>query len=66
MNCGFEDVIVLDEVWNSVMCGSKKSPDAIKMELILQEYTKLRTPDAESICDLALNNYSIRLLAYYS
>jgi kynurenine 3-monooxygenase len=62
MNCGFEDVIVLDEVWNNVMSGNKNAPDSIQMELILQDYTKLRTIDAESICNLALNNYSTTLI----
>jgi kynurenine 3-monooxygenase len=56
MNCGFEDVLVLDEVWTKLV-GSKKFPDSETLEQILTTYSKTRNPDAEAMCDLALYNY---------
>jgi len=48
MNCGMEDVLVLDEMF-------KKYPnDRLKA---FQEYSKHRNPDAEAMCDLAMYNY---------
>jgi kynurenine 3-monooxygenase len=48
MNCGFEDCRVL----NSLI--DKHSED---WSAILNEYQQLRKPDADAICDLALNNF---------
>ncbi|KAJ3293844.1 hypothetical protein HDU79_011873 [Rhizoclosmatium sp. JEL0117] len=61
MNCGFEDCLVLDEIFDRVLgkrgsAGSAK-PSAEKVAKALEEYSELRNPDAEAICDLALNNY---------
>merc|ERR1712156_166195 len=48
MNCGMEDVLVLDEMF-------KKYPeDRLK---VFEEYSKHRNPDAEAMCDLAMYNY---------
>jgi kynurenine 3-monooxygenase len=56
MNCGFEDVLVLDEIWGRHV-GKQGTPDAQQLESILKEYTDFRNPDAEAMCDLALHNY---------
>ena len=48
MNCGFEDCSVL----NSLI--DKHNDNWIK---ILSDYQALRKPDADAICDLALNNF---------
>lgn len=48
MNCGFEDCSVL----NSLI--DKHNEDWVT---ILDEYQTLRKPDADAICDLALNNF---------
>jgi kynurenine 3-monooxygenase len=49
MNCGFQDVLVLDQLLD-------KHKDNI--EASFEEYTKTRNPDAEAICDLAIHNYT--------
>ena len=54
MNCGFEDILVLDEIFSRYTTGI---PSLETMEQILQEYTKIRHPDAGAICELALQNY---------
>ena len=54
MNCGFEDILVLDEIF-SKYCNGNPSPQ--EMQQILDEYTITRQPDAEAICELALHNY---------
>jgi len=48
MNCGFQDVLVLDELL-------EKHQDNIHKAFA--EYTLTRNPDAEAICDLAIHNY---------
>lgn len=48
MNCGMEDVCVLDEQLALYPLDRKQAFD---------EYSKLRNPDAEAICDLAMYNY---------
>ena len=67
MNCGFEDVLVLDEIFQKYLGPRPVSPspeyvaverpNAEVMETILSEYTQTRNPDAEAMCDLALYNY---------
>ena len=47
MNCGMEDCIVLNDCFESE--GS--------ISAALDKYTKVRNPDAEAMCDLALYNY---------
>ena len=44
-----EDVLILDEMLDF---GQKLSRGAI-----FDDYSKLRNPDAEAICDLAMYNY---------
>ncbi|KAJ3024531.1 UNVERIFIED_CONTAM: hypothetical protein HDU68_008029 [Siphonaria sp. JEL0065] len=61
MNCGFEDCIVLDEILTKHI-GARGStlgekPTAEQIAKVLEEYSATRNPDAEAICDLALNNY---------
>jgi kynurenine 3-monooxygenase len=48
MNCGFEDCHVL----NSLIDKHNENWSAI-----LNEYQRLRKPDGDAICDLALNNF---------
>lgn len=48
MNCGMEDVLVLDGILD-------KNGEDIKASF--EEYSKIRNPDAEAIVDLALYNY---------
>ena len=55
MNCGFEDILVLDEIVQKYLLTAYPTPQV--MEQILNEYNKTRQPDAEAICDLALHNY---------
>ena len=67
MNCGFEDVLVLDEILTKHLGPAVSSPTTefiqIKapspktMEAALLEYSLTRNPDAEAMCDLALYNY---------
>ena len=45
---GFEDCLLLDDLL------TKHEMD---LERVLPEYTELRNPDAEAICDLAMYNY---------
>merc|ERR1712241_143173 len=48
MNCGMEDVAVLDEMM-------RKYPD--DRLRAFEQYSKNRNPDAEAMCDLAMYNY---------
>lgn len=48
MNCGMEDVLVLDGILD-------KNGEDIKASF--EEYSRIRNPDAEAIVDLALYNY---------
>ena len=58
MNCGFEDVLVLCEQLDRFNIPSHpKNPDPSCVETCLNEYTKVRNPDAEAMCDLAMYNY---------
>ncbi|EGF78217.1 hypothetical protein BATDEDRAFT_35821 [Batrachochytrium dendrobatidis JAM81] len=85
MNCGFEDVLILDNLFSkhldtlSISIDSHddrkvpqlemftlssisnmyvmSAPTPSQLASILKEYSTIRNPDAEAICDLALNNY---------
>ncbi|EDO45186.1 predicted protein [Nematostella vectensis] len=48
MNCGFEDCLVLNEILD-------KHND--NLGAALEEYSMVRNPDAEAMCDLAMYNY---------
>ncbi|XP_071812930.1 kynurenine 3-monooxygenase-like [Apostichopus japonicus] len=48
MNCGFEDCVVLDEILNKHNNNFKTA---------LPEFSQVRSPDAQAMCDLALYNY---------
>jgi len=48
MNCGMEDVVVLDEMMQ------KYPGDRLRA---FEQYSKNRNPDAEAMCDLAMYNY---------
>lgn len=48
MNCGFEDCLLFDQLMTEYNCDTEK---------VLKQYSKMRNPDAEAICDLALYNY---------
>lgn len=50
VNCGLEDVVVLDEMME------KYKGDRLKA---FEEYSIKRNPDAEAICDLAMYNYLV-------
>jgi kynurenine 3-monooxygenase len=67
MNCGFEDLSVLthilekhlgpveDSPSTEFLCF--KPPSAEKIQAALAEYSQVRNPDVEAMCDLALHNY---------
>lgn len=57
MNCGFEDVLVLDEIWTKIVGQGRINPNSQQLEQILNEYSEIRNPDAEAMCELALHNY---------
>lgn len=68
MNCGFEDVLVLDEILQKHLGKvapasptteyiSLERPTPKVLEAVLEEYSKTRNPDAEAMCDLAMYNY---------
>jgi kynurenine 3-monooxygenase len=61
MNAGMEDVRVLFDILdaNGVFSPSLSGTDACEVarERALDEYTKVRTPDAHTINDFALHNY---------
>merc|ERR1719270_2788761 len=48
MNCGMEDVLVLNDMLQQFPGDRKKA---------FEEYSKHRNPDAEAMCDLAMYNY---------
>ncbi|KAI9207346.1 uncharacterized protein BJ171DRAFT_561484 [Polychytrium aggregatum] len=56
MNCGFEDILLLNEILDRQI-GSEKNPTQDQMLHCLDEYSRARHPDATAICDLALYNY---------
>ncbi|KAI1291083.1 Kynurenine 3-monooxygenase [Halotydeus destructor] len=56
MNCGFEDCLLLDEILNS-MDSSKNSNGAKNLGDAFVSFSKQRTADCHSICDLAAENY---------
>jgi kynurenine 3-monooxygenase len=55
MNSGFQDVEILDGIFDEYNISSVQSDD--KLTLALEEYTRQRHPDAIAICDLAMYNY---------
>ncbi|KAI0079955.1 FAD/NAD-P-binding domain-containing protein [Panus rudis PR-1116 ss-1] len=62
LNCGLEDVRVLDQLLRShqVDPNFRPSEDALDERLAkaLQEYTETRHEDLVTICDLAMDNYT--------
>ncbi|KAF8981718.1 kynurenine 3-monooxygenase, mitochondrial precursor [Entomortierella lignicola] len=59
MNCGFEDVRILDSLFSEFNVKSAKAGDSDKsLELALQAYTDRRAKDLKAICELALYNYT--------
>jgi kynurenine 3-monooxygenase len=56
MNCGFEDILVLDCILEKHLLGARAS--AKVMQSVLAEYTATRHADAVAICDLAMYNYT--------
>ncbi|CAJ0852362.1 7308_t:CDS:2 [Entrophospora sp. SA101] len=61
MNCGFQDVEVLDKIFEqykiSPFRNNNNVDDDNKIAKALEIYTTLRHPDAIAICDLAMYNY---------
>ncbi|KAI8903835.1 hypothetical protein EDD86DRAFT_214444 [Gorgonomyces haynaldii] len=59
MNCGFEDVAVLDQILTKVIGEpkDKRVPTKQELQAVLEEYTETRNADAEAIVDLAMYNY---------
>ena len=59
MNCGFEDCLTLDELFDQfeVSWGNTEKADREKVGLILQEYTNRRCPNGQAMCELAMYNY---------
>ncbi|KAI1318387.1 kynurenine 3-monooxygenase, mitochondrial precursor [Mortierella claussenii] len=59
MNCGFEDVRILDALFSEFDVKSVKQGAADKsLELAMQAYTDRRAKDLKAICELALYNYT--------
>lgn len=60
MNCGFEDCLVLDELFDKYL-GSGQIPDSGVEESVvgkvLQEYSEKRCANGQSMSDLAMYNY---------
>ncbi|KAJ3259388.1 kynurenine 3-monooxygenase, mitochondrial precursor [Boothiomyces macroporosus] len=56
MNCGFEDLIVLNELFSEHV-PSNRAPTEEELGTILSKYTETRKKDAHAICDLAKQNY---------
>ncbi|VEN43039.1 unnamed protein product [Callosobruchus maculatus] len=48
MNSGFEDCTILNELLER---------NNVKIEEIIRQYSKIRVPNAQAICDLAMYNY---------
>lgn len=58
MNCGMEDVDVLDSMLEFILPpGQKGRPDPHAVEKAFEEYSKKRYPDVTTMMDLALYNY---------
>ncbi|KAG0211441.1 kynurenine 3-monooxygenase, mitochondrial precursor [Mortierella sp. GBA30] len=58
MNCGFEDVRILDSLLTEFNVKSSRQGDADRsLELALDAYTTRRAKDLKAICELALCNY---------
>ncbi|CAO3571101.1 unnamed protein product [Mortierella alpina] len=59
MNCGFEDVRILDSLLSEFNVKSTRESDADKsLEQALDAYTARRAKDLKAICELALYNYT--------
>ncbi|KAJ3088142.1 hypothetical protein HK102_009468 [Quaeritorhiza haematococci] len=58
MNCGFEDLVVLNEILDKHLKTPTEKPSPDVMAAALEEYTATRNKDAEAMCDLALYNYT--------
>ncbi|KAG0314002.1 kynurenine 3-monooxygenase, mitochondrial precursor, partial [Dissophora globulifera] len=59
MNCGFEDVRILDTLLSEFNVKSSKVDDQDdSLEKALQAYTDRRAKDLKAICELALYNYT--------
>ncbi|KAJ3271942.1 kynurenine 3-monooxygenase, mitochondrial precursor [Terramyces sp. JEL0728] len=56
MNCGFEDLLVLNDLFNRHV-SSSRAPTEAEIGTILSDYTEIRKKDAHAICDLAKQNY---------
>lgn len=58
MNCGFEDVRILDSLLSEFNVKSTREGDSDKsLEQALDAYTTRRAKDLKAICELALYNY---------
>ena len=58
LNCGFEDVRVLETLLRNEAVSSVVSEACVdpKLEKALERYTESRYDDLVAICDLAMNN----------
>ncbi|TPX45929.1 kynurenine 3-monooxygenase [Synchytrium endobioticum] len=61
MNCGFEDCLVLDQILLKHLgppgASGSNNPSPAALSRALTEFTNVRQPDAEAICDLAMYNF---------
>ncbi|GJJ74472.1 kynurenine 3-monooxygenase [Entomortierella parvispora] len=58
MNCGFEDVRILDSLFSEYNVKSTQNGESDRsLELALEAYTNRRAKDLKAICELALYNY---------
>lgn len=59
MNCGFEDVRILDSLLSEFNVKSTKEGESDNsLALALEAYTDRRAKDLKAICELALYNYT--------
>ncbi|TPX38071.1 kynurenine 3-monooxygenase [Synchytrium microbalum] len=61
LNCGFEDCLVLDTILSKHLgtpgSSGSTNPTPVALSAALAEFTSVRQPDAEAICDLAMHNF---------
>ncbi|RIB17194.1 hypothetical protein C2G38_1969100, partial [Gigaspora rosea] len=57
MNCGFQDIEILDNIFERYNVTAFRNDDNLDLDLALKEYTKFCHEDSMTICDLAMYNY---------
>lgn len=57
MNCGFEDCVVMEQLFEKYAIGADKNNDQANWNNVFREYETLRKPDGDAIADLAVANF---------